>query len=148
MSVIFLCKAKYLIYQSKLDLKLKADSLTCIAKYTYWTGTITGTFETKNSNVLCMYFLVAHLCPKTYYVKRKNQKSLINQVKIWYLFLSINTHVYSPVTCYIMLCVPQDTIIPCCWIPIKFTIFSFHQLCSFLTFIMLAWTNVAISYVH
>ena len=94
-------------------------------------------------------FLAAHLCPKTYYIKRKNQNTtLINQVKIWYLFSSINTHVYSPVTCYIMLCVPQDTIIPCCWIPIKFTIFSFHQLCSFLTFIMLAWTNVAISYVH
>ena len=95
-------------------------------------------------------FLVAHLCPKTYYVKRKNQNSLINQVKIWYLFLSINTHVYSPVTCYIMLCVPQDTIIPYCWIPIKCTIFSFHQLCSVLTFIMLLITNaeLILSYVH
>ena len=92
-------------------------------------------------------FLVAHLCPKTYYVKRKNQNSLINQVKIWYLFLSINTHVYSPVTCYIMLCVPQDTIIPYCWIPIKCTIFSFHQLCSVLTFLMLLTTNVATDFI-
>ena len=42
----------YLIYKAllpiiKLDLKLKANSLTYIAKYTYWTGTITGIFETK-----------------------------------------------------------------------------------------------------
>ena len=42
----------YLIHKAlqpiiKLDLKCKADSLTCIAKYTYWTGTITGIFETK-----------------------------------------------------------------------------------------------------
>ena len=93
-------------------------------------------------------FLVAHLCPKTYYVKRKNQNSLINQVKIWYLFLSINTHVYSPVTCYIMLCVPQDTIIPYCWIPIKCTIFSFHQLCSVLTFIMLLITNAELNWFY
>ena len=87
-------------------------------------------------------FLLAHLCPKTYYIKRKNQNTtLINQVKIWYLFSSINTHVYSPVTCYIMLCVPQDTIIPYCWKPMKCTIFNFHQLCIVSTFIMLLSTN-------
>ena len=96
-------------------------------------------------------FLAAHLCPKTYYIKRKNQNTtLINQVKIWYLFLSINTHVYSPVTCYIMLCVPQDTIIPYCWKPMKCTIFNFHQLCIVSTFNMLLSTKIELilSYVH
>ena len=56
----------------KLDLKIKVDTPTYIAKYTYWTGTITGIFETKQGNVLCMYFFGSPFVSKN--ILRKKEK--------------------------------------------------------------------------
>ena len=135
-----ICKA--LLPIIKFYLKLKANSLTCMQNIPIELEPLQVFLKQKQNNVLRMYFFGSPFVSKNiFYIKRKNQNTQINQVKMWYLFSSINTHVYSPVTCYIMLYVTQDTIIPYGWKPMKCTIFNFHQLCIVLTFIMLLSTN-------